>query len=190
MLDAYRLNRTGAAAGLNPDFSYLRVQVDEREVFLALGYVEQHPDGPVEVWFSANAEVLRLYDGRVVGAVTKTGPGWLSVSFKNLPSWDKLGNEAVFDRARDLSPGYRYGIREKMLIRRIAPPDNSQLKLVQASSLTWFEERVQGDEHEPPARYAVSLDGITPRVVYAEQCLSGDLCFSWQRWTSLDKGAP
>jgi hypothetical protein len=97
----------------------------------------------------------------------------------------------MFERARDLSPGYRYGIREKMLIRRIAPPDDTQLRLLPPSSLTWFEEVVQGGEDEQPARYAVNLnrrDGMH-RVVYAEQCLSSDLCFSWQRWPSPGKGA-
>lgn len=199
MVDAYRLMRSeGAAqqsaARLNPNFRYLRVQIGEREVFMALGYVDQLPDGPVQVWYSAEADVLRLRDGRVVGATMKSGTDWLSVTFAHLPSWEAVGSQAmfdrvVFDRVRDVSPGYRYGIKENLLIRRIAPPDDSQLKLVPASALSWFEETVQGDTSGRPARYAVSLDGAAHRVVYAEQCLSSEYCFSWQSWPSSGKGA-
>lgn len=195
MVDAYRLMRSGGAAqqsavGLNPNFRYLRVQIGEREVFMALGYVDQLPDGPVQVWYSADADVLRLRDGRVVGATMKSGTDWLSVTFAQLPSWEAVKSQAVFDRHRDVSLGYRYGIKEKMLIRRIAPPDDSQLKLVPASTLSWFEETVQGDTSGRPARYAVSLDGAgAHRVVYAEQCLSSEYCFSWQSWPSSGKGA-
>lgn len=192
VVDAYRLMRSEGASTveLNPNFMYLRVQIDTREVFMVLGYVDQLPDGPVQVWYSAEADVLRLRDGRVVGATMKSGTDWLSVTFTNLPSWEAVGSQAVFDRVRDVSPGYRYGIKEKLLIRRIAPPNDSQLKLVPASSLAWFEEAVQGGADILPARYAVSLDGAgAHQVVYAEQCLSGDYCFSWQGWPSSGRGA-
>lgn len=189
LMDAYKLNSGGAgtqAGGLNPRFSYLRVQVGEREVFLALGYVDQLADGPVQVWYSSDGDVLRLRDGRVVGVITKYGPDWLGVSFARLPRWGTFGERAEFERVRDARPGYRYGIREKMLIRRISPPDNSQLRLISPSSLSWFEEVVQGASDMPAARYAVGADGL---VVYAEQCLTDEYCFSWQSWPSSGKGA-
>jgi len=195
VVDAYRLMRSEGVAQqpaveLNPNFRYLRVQIGTREVFMVLGYVDQLPDGPVQVWYSADADVLRLRDGRVVGATMKSGTDWLSVTFAHLPSWEAVGSQAVFDRARDESPGYRYGIKEKLLIRRITPPDDSQLKLVPASSLTWFEETVQGGADGLPARYAVSLNGAgAHQVVYAEQCLSSEYCFSWQSWPPSSKGA-
>lgn len=193
MLDAYRLMRSEgtaqqSAVRLNPNFRYLRVQIGEREVFMALGYVDQFPEGSVQVWYSAEADVLHLRDGRVVGATMKSGTDWLSVAFAHLPSWEAVGDQAMFDRTRDVSPGYRYGIKEKLLIRRIAPPDDSQLKLIPASTLSWFEEAVQGDTSGRPARYAVSLDGAAHQVVYAEQCLSSEYCFSWQSWPSSGKG--
>lgn len=195
VVDAYRLMRSEGAAQqsaveLNPNFRYLRVQIGMREVFMVLGYVDQLPDGPVQVWYSAEADVLRLRDGRVVGATMKSGTDWLSVTFAHLPSWETVGSQAVFDRARDESPGYRYGIKEKLLIRRIAPPDDSQLKLIPASSFTWFEEIVQGGVDILPARYAVGLDSAgAHQVIYAEQCLSSEYCFSWQSWPPSGRGA-
>lgn len=172
------------AARLDHRFKYLRVQIDQREIFMALGYVDRHPDGPVEVWYSASAEVLRLRDGRLIGATMNTGASWLSVSFTNLPRWEQIGEQTSFERSRDVSPGYQYGIREKMLIRHIPSPDDSQLQSIPASSLTWFEENTESAAGLPPARYGVDMAGLVPQVVYAEQCLSGEFCFSWQRWIS------
>lgn len=192
MLDAYKVIRSEGQAAqheLNPKLRYLRVQTGEREVFMALGYVDPTPVGPVEVWYSAESDALRLRDGRVVSAIMKTGTNWLSVSFTHLPDWSMAGEQAEFERTRDVSPGYRYGIHEKMLIRRIAPPEDTQLKNISASSLTWFEETVQDGSELHPARYAVRLDAVgTHQVIYAEQCLSGEYCFSWQDWPDSSKG--
>lgn len=191
VVDAYRLiHSEGSAAQheLNPKLSYLRVQTGGREVFMALGYIDATPDGPVDVWYSAEADVLRLRDGRVAGAIMKTGTNWLTVSFSDLPRWDAVGHQAQFERIRDVSPGYRYGIHEKMLIRLIEPPTDTQLKNISASSLVWFEETVQGGS-DRPARYAVRLASPgTHRVIYAEQCLSSEYCFSWQDWPNSSKG--
>ena len=174
---------------LNPNFRYLRVQIGNREVFMALGYVDKDSDGPIEVWYSGTGEVLRLRDGRLIGATMSIGTDWLSVSFTHLPRWDKVGSQATFERSRDISPGYQYGIKEKMIVRLIPQPNDTQLQLIPASSLTWFEERAVGNSVLPPARYGVNMTVDSPQVVYAEQCLSKDLCFSWQRWTAVKESA-
>ena len=192
VVDAFHHVRAGglpheSTLYLDPRYKYLRVQIDQREVFMVLGYVDSHPDGQVEVWYSALGEVLRLRDGRLIGATMNMGTDWLSVSFNHRPRWEQIGAQASFERSRDISPGYQYGIKENMLIQRIPQPSDSQLRLIPAPTLTWFEERVVGGEGLPPARYGVSMVGATPQVVYAEQCLSSDLCFSWQRWVPLEE---
>jgi len=185
-IDAFNLNRgedsSHSNSKLNPNFSYLRVQVGKRAVFMVLGYVDKDREGAVEVWYSALGEVIRLRDGRLVGATMNMGTDWLSVSFKQLPRWESIGAQTVFERDRDTSPGYKYGLQEKMHIRPIPEPNDSQIQLIQPASLTWFEEFSEGPDTLPAAHYAVSMAGI-PLVVYAEQCLSNDFCFSWQRWT-------
>lgn len=175
---------------LDPRFNYLRVEIDRREIFMVLGYVDNSPDGPVEVWYSSLGEVIRLLDGRLVGITMDKGTDWLSVSFTNLPRWEQVGAQASFERRRDSRPGYRYGISEKMLIRRVPQPNDTRLQLIPASSLTWFEERIEDPGGLPPARYGVSMAGESPKVVYAEQCLSNDLCFSWQKWTPRKESKP
>lgn len=116
------------------------------------------------------------------------GTDWLSASFTNLPRWEQVGGLTSFEYIRDISPGYQYGIREKMLIQRIPQPNDTQLQLITVSSLAWFEERAEGAGGLPPVRNGASMAGAVPQVVYAEQCLSSDFCFPWQRWTPLKDG--
>jgi hypothetical protein len=94
-------------------------------------------------------------------------------------------------------PGYRTGIRERLVVRAIAPPSRSALRGIEPETLTWFEERAEPasgaaafwraatgpSDALPPGRYAVDLTGGTENVIYSEQCLAPDLCFSWQRWS-------
>ncbi|MDX8379213.1 MAG: YjbF family lipoprotein [Gallionella sp.] len=190
ILDAYQIIGSQDALPqpkLNPKLSYLRVAIAGRVAFMVLGYVDSTPQGSVEVWYSAEGDVLKLRDGRVVGVSLKRGVNWLSVTFAHLPKWDAIGDQASFERTHDESPGYRYGIKEKMMIRRINPPEDTQLKRVPVSSLVWYEESVEGGGVGRPSRYALGRDDAH-QVVYAEQCLTSKFCFSWQRWPYNHKG--
>ena len=103
-------------------------------------------------------------------------------------------------------PGYRFGVRDEILLRVISPPQKSALQRLDPQSLTWFEERLQpepraayaarllgdlADEKPlPPARYAVDLRDCKETVVYGEQCIAPDFCFTWQRWSAADQKKP
>lgn len=169
-------------ARLNPNFRYLRVTVGGRVALLVLGSEDRNPQGPIQVWFSAQKEVLRFQDGRTVGAVGLTTE-WRAVSLSELPTWSVIarGGEPVrWTRVRDVMPGYRVGVRDALVVRVVSAPGKSELQGVDPQRLTWFEERV--DKGLPPARYAVDLRYGKEIVVYGEQCLAVDLCFAWQRW--------
>jgi group 4 capsule polysaccharide lipoprotein GfcB/YjbF len=179
-----------AGARLDPAFRYLRVTTDSRVALLALGYVERDPRGPVEVWYSARREVLRLQNGRLVGAVGLPTE-WRGVSLPQLPAWSAVarGERPLrWVRVRDVMPGYRFGIRDALAVRAIAPPAKSALEGLDPQRLVWFEERLEppgADEFAlPPARYAVDAG----EVVYGEQCLAPDFCFTWQRWPAQRAG--
>jgi hypothetical protein len=184
---------------LNPNLRYLRVTIDGRVAFVARGGVEQHPQGPIESYFSAEREVLRLQNGRLVAAVGTTTE-WRRVSLPDLPAWSvlaKAGKPVQWERVRDVMPGYRYGVRDALVLRVVPPPSRTELREVDPRSLTWFEERseaggrsglvtvVRGDsggDALPPARYAVEIRDGSETVVYGEQCLAPGWCFAWQRW--------
>src|SRR5512135_2466587 len=93
-------------ARLNPNFRYLRVTIGGRVVLLALGNVDSGPRGPIEVWYSAEREVLRLQNGRLVGAAGLTTE-WRNVSLPELPSWSAVAHDdrAIrWTRVRDVMP--------------------------------------------------------------------------------------
>lgn len=179
---------------LDPKFTYLRVTRGSHVGLLWLGSVERRAEGAVEVFYSGSGEVVRLLNGRVVGAlglatewrhVDITPPAWAAVA-KNQQS-------APYRRTRDVMPGYRSGVRDELVLSVVAPPARTALKGVDAASFTWFEEsarsgggplRAADPQKLPPARYAVRFTAAGETVEYGEQCLSPDFCFTWQRWSA------
>jgi len=185
---------------LDPKISYLRITVGKQVAFLALGFFDSDRHGRVEVWYSGQKEAVRLQNGRVIGAVG-LATEWRGVMLPDLPSWSAIAQSKEplsWVRVRDVMPGYRFGVRDGLVLRQISPPERTALLNVDPRELTWFEERFQTEPHAgsaaifpalfsddrilPPARYAVDLRDGVEFVVYGEQCLSADFCFTWQRW--------
>jgi len=169
---------------LDPRYRYLRVTLEGRAVVLALGFVDAHPRGPVEVWYSVEREVLRLQNGRLAG-ISGVPTEWREVQLPDLPLWSSLaraGKPLPWVRVRDVMPGYRYGVRDALVLSVVPAPPASALLGIDPQRLVWFEESAEshpaGMEQLPPARYAV--EGET--VVYGEQCIAPNKCFTWQRW--------
>lgn len=168
---------------LRPEFRYLRVTVQGRAVVLmVLGYVDQGADGkPVEVWYSADGEVLRLQNGRLAGLVG-TPVEWANVRISSASplAWPSAAGQALrYERHIDRMPGYQWGQIHALSLYAVPPPSSSMLADLGAEDLLWFEER---DERNalPPARYAMAPGAAEP--TYGEQCLDTTLCLSWQRW--------
>jgi hypothetical protein len=194
---------------LNPKFHYMRVTVQGQVAFLVLGFLDNHPQGPVEVWYSGQKEAIRLQNGRLVGVVG-LATEWRGVVLPELPSWTAMARSTGpvnWVRVRDVMPGYRFGLRDALVVRQVAAPEKTALLNIDPKSLTWFEERSQADSGAdgttyfpaafsgprdqllPPARYAVDLRDGVETVIYGEQCLSAEFCFTWQKW-DFHKPAP
>lgn len=177
-----------SGAGLDPRFTYLRVTGRQRVAFFVLGYHDPHPQGAIEVWYSADRETLRLQNGRVVG-LSGTLSEWRQVRLPLLPSWGELlARNATFpwERSRDVMPGYRFNVQDQLQLQPVSAPGKSALIGVEATGLRWFEERMTatsaGADLLPPARYALQTVQGEAVVVYGEQCISSDFCITWQRW--------
>ena len=171
---------------LNPRFAYLRATVQGRAAFLALGVEEAAPGGSVKYWYSADREMLVFQNGRVVEASGLTTE-WRKVTLDGVPSWRAAAaapDGVVFTRTRDVMPGYRYGVEDRLSLRRIDVPRSTRLLRVDAAQLTWFEERITRTDGGPlpAAIYGVDLRDGREEVVYGEQCLAPELCFTWQKW--------
>lgn len=193
MLDAARLVYKGQSGAAQPDFNpayrYLRTQIGDRTIFMVLGYIDQRAEGPVEVWYSGSGEVVRLLNGQLVGT-TGLSTDWRNVRFTGLPAWPAAdttsGSAQNYTRLRDLMPGYRFGIRDDIVRTPISPPQNTALAGANSASLRWYEERSVSRPSAtslPAARFGLSLSSEKPQVVYSEQCLSSDLCMSFEQWT-------
>lgn len=185
---AFSSDTAADRAQLNPEYRYLRVTIGGRVALLVLGYVDEDARGPVEVWYSAEREAFRLQNGRVIGAVGMTAE-WRNVTVPELPPWSGLARTQApvnWVRTRDVMPGYRYGLRDALVLAPLPPPSKTQLRGIDPQQLTWFEERT---ESLPPARYAVRVADGRETVVYGEQCLAPEVCFTWQRWPADKSGS-
>src|SRR5450756_855486 len=177
----------------DPGFRYLRVETGGNVIFMASDTPRIDTADTVDIWYSAGREVLRFRNGRLVAAVG-LGTEWRGIVVQGLPTWAEIASATQpvrWSRIRDVMPGYRYGVHDALVLSGIPPPDDSQLKGIDPYSLHWYEERLdtqntgtdsRGDEELPPARYALDTRNAGETVVYGEQCLSAELCFSWQRW--------
>jgi hypothetical protein len=173
---------------LRADVTYLRVTLGRHVALMGLLTFEPHPIGQVEVWIGAGGEVLRLQNGRVQG-VSGLPVEWRQVSLPVFPSWSTIAAANAtheWSRVRDVMPGYRSGLSDRLLLRPTDAPRRTQIRGYDPATLGWFEERLlprrSADADLPAARYAVEYDSGKETVVYAEQCLSRDVCLTWQHW--------
>jgi hypothetical protein len=174
-----------AAKSLDPHLRYLRIVKGKRTALLVLGYVDAPSDAhPVETWYSAEGEVIKLKDGRIIGTTGLT-TDWREVRLPPLPSWQSVSTQVItYTRERDEMPGYRMNVRETMRLARL-PTYAPQSLDGSREDLQWFEESVQDPGNGAPlpaSHYALQVIEGQSQIVYAEQCLTAALCFSWQRW--------
>lgn len=170
-----------AKAPLDPAFQYLLVTVSGKSFLMARGAVETAPNGPVELWYTGNREVIRMQNGRIIAA-SGTPVEWSDVRLSAQPAWSGIAGPTHIERRRDVMPGYRFGLEDVLTVASIAPPSHSAFYGRLPGDLHWFKEISVGPYALPASRYAVRFDGNHTEVMYGEQCLSESLCFSWQRW--------
>ena len=99
--------RAAEAPNLDPKLEYLRVTRDNRVAFLWRGSVERSQALPVDVFYSGQGEVVRVQNGRIVGALGLTTE-WRRVDVVS-PTWAAIARapaEARVLRTRDVMPGY------------------------------------------------------------------------------------
>lgn len=188
----YQGQPSAATPNFNPNFAYLRANISGRTVYMVLGYLDQRPEGAVEVWYSGGGEVVRLQNGRLIGTTGLT-TDWRAVRIADWPAWPAAASTVDqspivqrYVRERDVMPGYRFGITDEVTRVSIPAPGDTAIAGVDPKSLQWYEERstsrpVTGSL--PAARFGISNKTGTPVVIYSEQCISNNLCMSFERWT-------
>jgi len=190
-------NVAGLPHKLNPLYRYLRVEVAGRPTaLLVLGYVDAHPQGDVEVWYSTSREVIKIQNGRIVGTTGLT-PDWRLVQYPTAPPpWADVPPEGVaYTRLRDEMPGYHAAISDQLVAKPLAGlpalvlPTSLPHEL--ASRYRWFSEVAVNNTAQPlpTSWFAWGLRDGQPTVVYSEQCLSASFCLKLQPWP-VQESAP
>jgi hypothetical protein len=180
---AFDPDRRVRTAPLNPQFEYLRVIVDGRLALLARGVVDQREGRDLEVFFSADGEVLKLSAGRIEEFSNGKRHLVSRPSSGNYPAWDP---QAIIEYQVevDARPTYQFSVPQQRLLKAlVSPPKKTNLKGIDPRALIWFEES-SADSQASPQRsvFGIRLDPSGPQIVYSEQCIASDLCFSLQRW--------
>ena len=174
---------------LNPSYRYLKVSVKGlAPALLVLGYVDHDPQGDIEVWYSADHEVVKTQNGRIVGT-SGLPMDWRSVRFTAAPpAWDSLTQaSSTLTRVRDEMPGYRYDIADQLTLSRVTGVPSTvlpaSLPLDIAKRYQWVRESQSGARPGlPDSWYALEKVGGKYQVAYSYQCLSKQLCLNLQRW--------
>jgi hypothetical protein len=112
---------------------------------------------------------------------------WQEVRGLNLVTAAQLAKPTAYTRVRNEMPGYRYQIRESVLVSPLArAPDEIRFTLRGRTNLRWFSEEVrfQMGEQIPNYRYpgvfAIDISQDPYQVVFGQQCLARDYCIRWQ----------
>jgi hypothetical protein len=181
-LSALLPNRQVSQALLVPEFAYLRIVVNGRLAFLARGAIDRRGTQPLEVFFSADRETLKLLDGRIV-EYSSSGRHIIVESETPPAPWTVESRSfALFRESRP-----EYVVSTHIVSRRliVEPPKPSNLIGIAPASLTWFEEITeQSGFGNARSIYAIRRGTNGAEVVYSEQCIAPDLCFTVQLWDS------
>jgi Group 4 capsule polysaccharide lipoprotein gfcB, YjbF len=185
-----------AAANTKPNLSYLRVGTQGKPAALmVLGYAEPATPGlgPVEVWYSASGEVIRLQQGRIAGT-TGLETDWANVVFSPF----------LTDRRRDVLPDYGYGINEHLQIHPVEDLSNLPAEFSSwfppgaLGQYRWFTETARPSDANshtlpttalPDSWFAVIQRQGKTSVEFSRQCLSHTFCLTLQRWP-MHKAVP
>lgn len=171
----------------DPAYRYLSIQAnDATPALLVLGYEDPHPQGQIEVWYSAKQEIIKIQNGRIVGTAG-LAVNWDRVQLSPAPPhWQALpttGN--AYQRLRDLSPGYRANLADQITVQPHPGQPDIPLpaSVTSASGLQWFSETVQDSADPlPTAWFAWGRHRGQADIVYSRQCLSPQYCLQLQRW--------
>jgi len=180
----------------DPRFRYLRVEMPNLTPGLwVLAFVDPHAMGEIEVWYSAQNQVIKLQNGRIV-ATHGLAVDWPAVRFAAAPpAWaalaaDKGAAAKAFERQHDELPGYRYGVRERLALQTLAQAPllagPGSLAPDLATRYAWFSETATPHDGTVGGIltnwYAWGLHLGQRTVVFSEQCLKPDFCLRLQRW--------
>lgn len=174
-------------------YRYLRVEVQGGPLAIyVLAFIDKDPAGPIETWFSAKREVIKIQNGRIVGT-SGLAIDWVSVRFPAVPpQWSDISSSPIaYVRERDLVPGYAFGLRDSMEVAPLQEIPSRRLPetlpMDVAQGYQWFQAigHTSAGNTLPVEIFAWGRHRGGQTIVYSEQCLAPEYCLKLQRWPVL-----
>jgi len=163
---------------------------------VVLGYVDEHPQGPVQVWYAPNGPVIKTQNGRVVGLFGLPEAFEQKTWSQPLEQWPSMGQVLSGVRTWDAPAQYRYGTKEAITLVAVTPSEvprfiknhlERRLSSPDTSSWVWVRQHgtITGN-----AWFALASVQGQQRVAYSYQCLGDDFCLHLAPWPVLQGGPP
>jgi hypothetical protein len=179
-------------AALDPSVRYLKVSLNQQEVLM----VEAYRQGEESVWVSGDLTIFKTRNG-YLRDLEGFAINWQDVRGLNLETAAQLAKPTAYTRVRNEMPGYRFAIRESVLVSPLAQaPKDVRLYGLDASHLRWFTEEVtaplngQALSYSYPGVFAIDTRQQPFQVVFGRQCLAKDYCLQWQSVESTSRAKP
>lgn len=169
----------------NPQYRYLNVQLQDIPAIFVLGYIDPTPQGPVEVWYGRGV-TLNLLNGRLISFV---GEGdfikqWPRVTMNYPYDLATIEREQIYTRTRDEMPGYRFNIKEEVLVKPLPQAPKKVPAHLKTSDVFWFQEEamsMDGSRSTLHSHYAIKKSAQGSEWVYGQQCLAPGYCLTWYK---------
>jgi len=195
---------------LNPQFSYLRVNVSGLDALLVKGYIDKDSNGSIDVWYASDGSILRLQEGRYLGSVGFDN-NWQNVSYQNSPTFNKIVTEFdrpnpspklssvssfypieqyYFSRSHSEMPSYKAVLNEKLsaIVSKNAPSNipKTLKSYLNGKSLIWVTEQSSQSSSEKLSNtqswYGFEKLSNQYELVIGQQCLTTSFCITWMPW--------
>ncbi|MDH6525135.1 YjbF family lipoprotein [Polynucleobacter sphagniphilus] len=194
-------------AVLNPNYRYLRAEMNGQSALLVLGYETLKGDFLTETWYSNNKEVIQFENGRLIGT-SGLDVNWTDVSLVDAPAItspdlfpdpsnssvkSKRNPKLFFFRTRSVMPQFLANIHEAVSMQGLNEIPEDAPKILQDPNfrlnLKWVQETVVLQPNNPSVyalRAIYAYDKKTHAIIFGRQCLTQTSCLSWLRWPYLD----
>jgi hypothetical protein len=195
---------------LNPQFSYLRVNVAGLDALMVKGYIDKDEKGPIDVWYSSDGSLLRLQQGRYLGSVG-FDTNWQNVSYQNTQSLNKMmaefdrpnqspklsslrgfyaSEQYYFSRSHSEMPSYKTVLNERLSAHVSKDTPSNIPKTMQSylsgKDLIWVNEQITQSNSGalPKTQSWYGFQKLTNQyeLVIGQQCLTTTFCITWMPW--------
>lgn len=167
---------------LDPNFNYIRLNMNGHIVWLAQGASDQWPNLNTEVFYSADRSVFKWSNGRLI-AVTTAGYNWREHTTYPL-NWSAQKPQQ-FMREIDTVDGIT-AVREQRELSNSGAPEHHDF-VGDKTTLSWIHEYTTSTIPTMQAKptfdswFAFDSNNMN-KPVYGQQCISTRYCLSWQVW--------